>query len=148
MSVYIPVALKQQVKQHFDYCCAYCQSAEQLMAVTFEIEHITPLTKGGQSTLSNLCLACPTCNRYKGVKQHVKDLQTKEIVSLFHPQKEIWTEHFTWIKQACQIKGLTATGRATIESLKMNRPQIVQVRKLWVRLQVHPPKTSSFSIDA
>ena len=78
MSAYIPVALKQQVRQHFGYCCAYCQSAERLMAVTFEIEHITPLIKGGQSIFSNLCLACPTCNRHKGMKQIATDPQTKK----------------------------------------------------------------------
>ena len=118
------------------------------MAVTFEIEHIMPLTKGGKSIFNNLCLACPTCNRYKGAKQSSIDPKSKKEVPLFHPQEQAWVEHFAWIKQASQVKGLTTVGRATIEVLKMNRLQIVKARELWVRLQEHPPKMLNLSMNA
>ena len=38
MSVYIPVKLERQVREKFGERCAYCQSSEALMAVTFEFE--------------------------------------------------------------------------------------------------------------
>ena len=41
------------------------QTAESLTVTTFEIEHIIPRSKGGETAFENLCLACPTCNRYK-----------------------------------------------------------------------------------
>ena len=34
----------------------------------------------------------------------------------------------------------TLIGRVTIEALKMNRVQLVRVRKMWVKLGEHPPK--------
>ena len=37
-----------------------------------------------------------------------------------------------------ELAGLTATGRATIAMLRMNRTQLVRVRLLWVQLGQHP----------
>jgi 5-methylcytosine-specific restriction endonuclease McrA len=65
MSTYIPVELQQKIRTHFANCCAYCRTAEVLTATTFEFEHIQPRSVGGQTIWENLCLACPSCNRYK-----------------------------------------------------------------------------------
>lgn len=48
--------------------CAYC-SVEN---VPFEIEHIQPKSKGGSDRVSNLTLACHSCNQSKG-NQDVRD---------------------------------------------------------------------------
>jgi hypothetical protein len=42
--------------------CVYCG----LRADRLEVEHIVPVTRGGTDDLTNLTLACPTCNRRKG----------------------------------------------------------------------------------
>ncbi len=63
---------------------------------------------------------------------------------LFHPQLQIWSEHFTWNEDASEIIGITDIGGVTIDTLKMNRPQLVRVRKLWVKLSEHPPKIDEF----
>lgn len=39
-----------------------------------------------------------------------------------------------------EARGLTPTGRATIERLKINQDRVVDARVLWVFLGVHPPK--------
>ena len=65
MSDYIPADLRRRVRAHFSQCCAYCRSSEALTVVTFEVEHILPLSLGGPTEFENLGLACPTCNRYK-----------------------------------------------------------------------------------
>ncbi|TAD75961.1 MAG: HNH endonuclease [Oscillatoriales cyanobacterium] len=109
------------------------------MAINLEVEHIQPQAAGGLTRLDNLCLACPSCNRYKGSRQTAVDPDSGEIVSLFHPQKQIWIEHFSWINDASQIAGKTAIGRATMVALQVNRPALVAVRKLWVKLDRHPP---------
>ena len=41
-------------------------------------------------------------------------------VRLFHPRKDNWQNHFAWSDDSSQIIGLTAIGRATINTLKMN----------------------------
>ncbi|NHZ72402.1 MAG: HNH endonuclease [Aquificales bacterium] len=140
MSVYIPVALRRDVQAQFNHCCAYCHTAEQLTATTYEIEHIIPLVDGGETILSNLCYSCPMCNRYKGMRQTAVTPQTNVTITLFHPQKEQWETHFAWNETCTELIGLTATGRATINALKINRPQLVRVRRMWVKLGEHPPK--------
>ncbi len=42
--------------------CAYCGKEN----VPLQVEHIHPKSKGGTNRISNLCLACETCNKKKG----------------------------------------------------------------------------------
>jgi len=60
-----PFPLQRQVRDRFANYCAYCRTAEALTVTTFEFEHITPRSAGGETVLENLCLSCPSCNRYK-----------------------------------------------------------------------------------
>jgi hypothetical protein len=138
-SVYIPIALRQRVRERFANCCAYCCTAEELTVAIFEIEHIVPRSGSGEMVFENLCLACPTCNRYKADLTSAADSQTQTEAALFHPPQQGWVDHFAWNEGATQIIRLTPTGRATIELLKMNRPQLVRVRQMWVAMDEHPP---------
>jgi hypothetical protein len=94
MSAYIPVALKQRVGECFANCCAYCRTAEELTVAIFEIEHIVPQSAGGETVFENLCLACPTCNRYKADLTSEADPLTQTEAPLFHPQHQRWPDHF------------------------------------------------------
>ena len=139
MSVYISVELHKKIRNHFANCCAYCRTAEALTVSTFEFEHIIPLSAGGGTVFENLCLACSSCNRYKATRQTAIDPNTQEEVKLFHPQQQLWIDHFAWSEDATEIVGLTSVGRSTISALKMNRPQLTRVRKMWVKMAEHPP---------
>jgi hypothetical protein len=139
VSVYISVNLQQQIRTYFADCCAYCRTAEALTVTTFEFEHIIPRSAGGETTFENLCLSCPTCNRHKANRQTAIDPVTGQLVPLFHPYLQFWTDHFSWNRDTTVIEGLTATGRATISALKMNRPQLIRVRQMWFKMGVHPP---------
>jgi hypothetical protein len=108
--------------------------------MTFEIEHIQPLSAGGETVFENLCFACPSCNRYKGDRQTAIDPESSETVPLFHPQAQAWRDHFVWSETGKEMKGLTAIGRATIAALQMNRPALVRARAMWVKLGEHPPE--------
>jgi HNH endonuclease len=149
MSAYISVELQKQIRDKFANCCAYCLTAEFLTATTFEFEHIIPRSSGGETVVENLCLACPSCNRYKAVRvaslkenrQNVIDRVNEQTIPFFHPQFQAWSEHFSWNEDASEIVGVTDVGRVTIEALKMNRSQLVRVRKMWVVLGEHPPKS-------
>ena len=44
--------------------CVYCGSSTG----PFEVDHVLPLSKGGESTPENLAIACRPCNRSKGSK--------------------------------------------------------------------------------
>ena len=140
MSRHVSASLRRQVRRWFANRCAYCQTAEDLTVTVFEVEHILPRSAGGESVLANLCLACPACNRYKGDRTWAIDPQTGESVPLFHPQSQGWSDHFGWNDDKSEIVAQTDVGRATVAALRMNRPQVVRVRRMWVSLGLHPPK--------
>ncbi len=105
----------------------------------FEIEHIAPSSQGGATVLGNLCLACPTCNRLKSDRMLAAVASSEQQSRLFHPQRDDWAEHFCWNDDATELIGLTDVGNATISLLRINRPQYVRVRRMWVAMNEHPP---------
>jgi HNH endonuclease len=139
VSAYIPVELQRRVRDRFQNCCAYCHTAEALIAMTFEFEHITPRSAGGETVFENLGLACPHCNRHKADRQMAVVPGTARQVPLFHPQVQLWAEHFAWSEDATELVGLSEIGLATIATLRMNRAQLVKARGLWARAGEHPP---------
>ena len=46
---------------------------------------------------------------------------------------------FTWSADYTMILGLTPTGRATVEALQLNRPEVVNLRRLLFAHGEHPP---------
>jgi len=135
----IPIRLRQTVYEAARGHCAYCHSRDSLMGVTFEVDHILPRSKGGTTNQGNLCLACPTCNRYKSAKTEALDPETNQTVPLFDPVKDAWDEHFIWSEKGSVLIGLSSTSRATVEWLRMNRPVLIQLRLYWVATLRHTP---------
>ncbi|MEM8806039.1 MAG: hypothetical protein AAGF01_08435 [Cyanobacteria bacterium P01_G01_bin.38] len=67
------------------------------------------------------------------------DPVTQAMVALYHPRQQIWTEQFAWNEDYSKILGLTSIGRATVEKLKLNRPGLVNLRRILYDLGEHPP---------
>jgi 5-methylcytosine-specific restriction endonuclease McrA len=84
MSTYVPAALRRRIRARFVDRCADCRTAEALIAAIFEIEHIIPRCAGGETVFDNLCLAYPTCNRYKASRQTAVAPVLGHTVPLFH----------------------------------------------------------------
>ena len=103
----IPAILRTQVRQLDHNQCAYCQTPEFLTVTTFEIDHIIPTSAGGVTAVDNLCLACPACNRHKSTRQSAFDSASGEVVPLFNPRKQMWSEHFSWNLETYRLQGLT-----------------------------------------
>lgn len=135
---YLPVALRRRVVQRAQGRCEYCQLPMAYAPDLFEIEHVIPVSHGGQTTLDNLALACSTCNRYKGARRKAQDPQTGRAVPLFNPRRQHWSRHFQWSEDFTEILGRTATGRATVEGLRMNRDSIRRLRAALYALGLHP----------
>jgi hypothetical protein len=85
-------------------------------------------------------LACRRCNEFKGQATTARDPLTNQIVPLFHPRTQTWSEHFAWDASGTRVIGLTATGRATVIALNMNNAVIVDARRRWVSVGWHPPE--------
>jgi hypothetical protein len=75
------------------------------------------------------------CNRFKGPNVAGVDPDTKEIVRLFHPRLDVWSEHFRW--DGPQLTGRTRVGRVTIALLAINDSEFVDVRRaLFILLEL------------
>ena len=127
----IAASLRQAVLAEASGRCAYCHSLEQFMGVAFEVDHITPRSLKGRTVLDNLCLSCPTCNRYKASRSSARDPVSRRRVRLFHPKRDKWREHFKWSGDGSEIIGLTPSGRATVQALHFNRPAMRLLRRYW-----------------
>ena len=121
-------ATQHVVRERAGGCCEYCRFPESFAELPFHLDHVIARQHGGPTTLDNLALACCYCNRYKGPNVASIDPQTGTIVTLFNPRWDEWRKHFVW--QDAQLNGLTATGRATIKLLQINRADAVAVRRL------------------
>jgi hypothetical protein len=94
--------------------------------------------RGGNTTLENLALACVSCSLRKGARLLVRDPQTGEHVTLFHPRLDSWRAHFRW--EGVRVAGITPTGRATVVALSMNRPLALAIREEEAHRGRHPPQ--------
>jgi len=61
-------------------------------------------------------------------------------MSLFNPRRQHWSRHLTWSEDFVFIEGRTATGRTTVATLHMNRPELLNVRRLLLTVGEHPPR--------
>lgn len=136
----IAAEVRQRIAEAANFCCAYCLTQEVILGMPFEIDHIQPGAAGGASDESNLCLACPRCNRYKADRTHGLDGSTGELTPLFHPRQQIWQEHLEWQQDGLYLAGITPMGRATVDALQMNNPFVVRSRAVWIAWGWHPPK--------
>ena len=120
-------------------CCEYCRSQERFAAQPFSVEHIQPRSQQGETSPENLALACQGCNNHKYTKTRGIDPVTDEAVPLFHPRRQRWRDHFAWNEDYTLIIGLTPAGRATIETLRLNREGLVNLRRVLYAVGQHPP---------
>lgn len=61
--------LREEIKQRDNYTCQKCGvSIYDEPTLLLEIDHIIPLSKGGETTKENLQTLCWKCNRHKGSK--------------------------------------------------------------------------------
>lgn len=118
--------------------CAYCRSP-LVVGIPMVVEHIVPLVAGGTSAGDNLCLSCYRCNEFKGARQEATDPDDGQVVALFHPRTQRWSDHFAWNDDGVTIIGRTPCGRATIALLHLNNDWIVQARRIWMRVGLQPP---------
>jgi hypothetical protein len=132
-------ALYHLIAERDRHRCAYCLTTEENCGLQMHVDHIIPEAVGGMSTADNLCLACFSCNIHKAAQQSGADPATGDVVSLFQPLFQKWTEHFAWNDGDSQIIGLTPCGRATVAALHMNNPIMVRARRRWVAAGWHPP---------
>ncbi|MDE2854434.1 MAG: HNH endonuclease signature motif containing protein [Chloroflexota bacterium] len=138
----MPLRFRQVVRERANEQCEYCQ-AQELIGILLVVDHIKPLSYGGETDIENLCLACFHCNSYKSDFRIGIDMETRLESRLFNPRLDRWAEHFLWVAAGLELTGLTSIGRATISRLRMNRPAIVTARRAWIKAGMHPPRDTT-----
>ncbi len=138
----ISTSMRQHIAQQANFQCGYCLTREIVSGIPLTLEHLIPKSKGGRDIENNLWLSCRLCNETKGVLVEAHDVETGELVPLFHPRVQKWTDHFTWSENGTRIIGKTRIGRATVNALSLNSEFRILARELWVEAGLHPPEAS------
>jgi hypothetical protein len=130
-------ALARAVWQRARGKCEYCQLAQEHSILVFEIDHILSRKHGGKTVLSNLCLSCFYCNKFKASDLGGLDPRTQRLVRLFHPRRQKWQRHFRW--DGPFLVGRTPVGRATVAVLRTNLPLRIAQRAELIGQGAFPP---------
>ncbi len=135
----VTAAQRRRVIERAAHCCEYCVCQAKFATQSFSVEQIIPRSLGGSTELDNLALACQGCNGHKYAKIEGYDVVSQGYAPLYHPRKDRWNEHFKWSDDFTLIIGLTFIGRATVETLHLNREGVVNLRQVLYALGKHPP---------
>jgi len=119
-------------------CCEYCRSQLDYATQSFSVEHIAPRTRGGKTELDNLAFACQGCNGHKYTKTAGYDSVSNQFAPLYHPRQQKWRNHFRWNNDFSLIVGVTPTGRATVDTLQLNRHGVQNLRHVLYAMGKHP----------
>jgi hypothetical protein len=140
MTASVSSRVRQQVRRRAKGRCEYCLVHEEDSYVGYQIDHIMARKHGGATSLANLAFACGLCNRYKGSDVAAPDPTTGDIVVLFNPRQQRWREHFSL--QGAVVVPLSSIGRATVNLLRLNKPERVLERvELFKAGRYGPPLT-------
>ena len=129
---------KSFIQERAEHSCEYCKFPTSYSHDGFHIEHIVPIRLGGSNDLGNLAWSCDGCNTNKWGYLEWLDHATGVKVALFNPRQDIWKNHFRWSDDFTFILGLSPTGRATIDLLKMNRLGLINIRKALIAYGISP----------
>jgi hypothetical protein len=139
MSEYIPVLLQRKIIDISHDYCEYCLCPADYSIDFFQFDHIIPTCLDGQTIFKNIARSCGGCNVYKSDKIHFYDPITNALCPIYNPRLDKWSHHFQWNEDKLRLIGKTATGRATIELLRLNRKGVVNQRSLLKLINIHPP---------
>jgi hypothetical protein len=136
---YVAKELRERVGTEAGHRCGYRLTQEWVVGTSMEVDHILPEALGGRTAIANLWLACSPCNARKADRITAIDPKTATLVRLFHPRRQVWSQHFAWSAEGDRIVGTSPIGRATVVALDLNRAPLVLSRRERVRVGWHPP---------
>jgi hypothetical protein len=131
-----PEAIRKLVQSRALGCCEYCLLDQADAGLPHEIDHVISRKHGGTGGPENLAFACYLCNRYKGTDIASIHPGTGELVRLFHPRQDRWSEHFRIAGPI--LEPLTDVGIVTSQLLRLNVTARVVERQLLQSLQRYP----------
>ncbi|MGE0883396.1 MAG: HNH endonuclease [Blastocatellales bacterium] len=134
---HIPDQLRRLVIERALGCCEFCLIHQDHTPEPHHIDHLLAIKHNGKTEAPNLALACARCNRFKGSDLAAIDPADGNPVLLFNPRTQVWQEHFAF--EGVLIVGLTPSGRATVELLRMNDQSVLAHRRQLILKKQYPP---------
>ena len=127
--------LRNDMYEKQNKLCAYCRIHVPLACVPMPIEHIVYKDNYPKWMFlpENLCIACPTCNIYKGATDVLTNpqIRTYPIASdgfkIIHPLYDRYSDHIELIG-GILYRGKTSKGKFTIETCHLHRVELAEER--------------------
>ena len=127
--------VREYLLEKSDRKCAYCGAKN----APLEVEHIQPRSKGGSNRVSNLALACRSCNQAKGNRDVREFLSGKpDLINLILKQAKSSLKDAAAVNSTrwALFKALKATGRpvttGTGGQTKFNRTRLGLPKADWI----------------
>lgn len=101
----IPKNVRFEVFKRDSFTCQYCGA--QAPEVILEIDHITPVAKGGDNTILNLITSCRDCNRGKRDRELNDDsavARQKKQLDELQQRKELMEMMIAWKEELMEIE--------------------------------------------
>lgn len=128
--------LREEIRQRARWQCEYCQMPEQYDCLPFQPDHIIAVKHDGPTHEANMAWSCMECNSFKG--SNIAGISDSgEVVRLFHPRRDEWSQFFFWKGPVLQAKH--PIGEATIKVLRINLDRRVALRRQLIIERVFPP---------
>lgn len=96
----IPKSVRFEVLKRDKFTCQYC--GREAPDVILEIDHITPVSKGGDNSIMNLVTSCRDCNRGKSNKELSDDtavMKQKHRLDDMQDRREQMEMMLSWRKE-------------------------------------------------
>ncbi|GAB4456834.1 MAG: hypothetical protein OHK0029_15420 [Armatimonadaceae bacterium] len=119
----ISASLRRTVRTLYGFACGYCGVSETEVGAFLTIDHYISRDAGGSDEVDNLVYACHACNLHKAATGNSQD------PAVLHPLRTDMTLHIRSLPDGT-LDGITPEGNRHIETLHLNRPPMVERRKL------------------
>ena len=113
---------RETLRQRFQFRCGYCGVSERDAGASLTVDHFQPHSRGGLHEPENWVYCCHACNEFKGDTWQPNSPQRV----LYHFRDNV-TAHFVERADG-KLDALSETGAFHIETLHLNRAQLVAYR--------------------
>lgn len=136
---------KEKLMEEFDGKCAYCDSKIGISSHA-NVEHFYPKSLYPEKTfdIDNLLIACQICNVSKAGNFPLDSDGNPQLLS---PRTDKFKDHIELISDGT-FCGVTERGRVTIDTLNLNRPELVERRRYELLEREYYSEKSVKEIDA
>lgn len=122
-SLSMTLSQRNSLAQRFNHACGYCGTTEIETGARLTVDHFQPTSYDGADAEENWVYCCFACNVFK------HNYWSQEVDSaLLRPLQDHFSQHYQQRDDGI-LAPLTQRGRVHIETLHLNRPQLVEKRR-------------------